>query len=403
MTSPSSSIARASIARPAARTPRSGFSLVEMMIAVTLMLFIFAMVVPFMRNQTRQVGRNAGNMDALQNARYSQNAIDRELRVAGAGVVPQQMFIVQADPMAVTFNADLATRDSSDPNGVYYDPNADTATTHALPAALAITLPRSTQTYPGQDYVSAPGVLGSAATISYWLTRDSTAPTPNIYTLWRRVNATTPTVVSTGIYVPAGTAFFQYYKVNQATGALDSIPTASLPLLHVAVQHSSPADTGQSAQTDSIRAVSMTVTGMFDDPSKGPVYRTVSTMSKLLNAGLLDASACGQPPIAVSPAPVATFYGGASTDSIVLTWNASIDQDAGEKDVNYYIVYRRPVGSVDWGNPATTFAAGTASYHWSDPQAPTLPGATSYEYNVIAQDCTPANSGDAISNSVALP
>ena len=68
--------------------PRAGFTLAEMMIAVTLMLFIFAMVVPFLRTQMHELGQNAGNLDALQNARFSQNAIDRELRVAGAGVVP---------------------------------------------------------------------------------------------------------------------------------------------------------------------------------------------------------------------------------------------------------------------------------------------------------------------------
>ncbi len=289
-------------------TSRRGFTLAEMMIAVTLMLFIFAMVVPFLQTQMHQLGRNAGNLDALQNARFSQNAIDREMRVAGAGVVPQQSFIVQAAPMAVTFNADLATADSSDPLAVYYDPNVDTSTTHALPAAQAVTLPLSGGlTYPSQDYVSAPGVLSTAETISYYLLPDSSQPIANMYMLYRRVNAAAATVVSTGIYVAPGTAFFQYYKIDAVTGGLDSIPNASLPLIHVAAVHSSPADTGQSAQTDSIRAVEMNVTGMYDDPTKGPIYRSVTTMTKLLNAGLLYASECGQPPIAVN-VPTATAY-----------------------------------------------------------------------------------------------
>jgi hypothetical protein len=124
-------------------------------------------------------------------------------------------------------------------------------------------------------------------------------------------------------------------------------------------------------------------------------------MTKLLNAGLLDANACGNPPLAVSPAPVATRYGGASTDSVALTWPASLDQDVGEQDVQFYMVYRRPTGTTDWGNPATSVAAGSATYRWIDPSAPNLHG--TYEYNVIAQDCTPTNSGDAISNSVVLP
>src|SRR5579862_8571048 len=110
-----------------------------MLIAVTMMLLIFAMVVPFLQTHMHTVGQSAGNLDALQNARFTQNAIDRELRVAGAGVVPQQSFIVQAAPMSVTFNAALVTADSSDPTAVYYDPHVDTSTTHALPALQAVT------------------------------------------------------------------------------------------------------------------------------------------------------------------------------------------------------------------------------------------------------------------------
>jgi prepilin-type N-terminal cleavage/methylation domain-containing protein len=379
---------------------RRGFTLIEMLIAVTMMLLIFAMVVPFLQTQMHTVGQSAGNLDALQNARYTQNAIDRELRVAGAGVVPQQSFIVQAAPMSVTFNAALVTADSSDPTAVYYDPHVDTSTTHALPAAQAITLPTSAATYPSQDYVSSPGVLSTAETVSFYLLRDSTAPITNVYTLYRRVNAAAATVISNNIYVAPGTPFFQYFKIDAATGGLDSIPNASLPLLHNAAQHSSSADTGQSALTDSIRAVQMTVIGMYDDPTKGPIYRTVKTMSKLLNAGLLYASQCGDPPIAVS-APLATWYGGAATDSVTITWTPSVDQNAGEQNVMFYMIFRRPVGSVTWGSPVESVAAGSSTYEYSDPVAPNLHG--SFEYNVLAQNCTPANSSSSVSNSVTLP
>ena len=75
--------------------------------------------------------------------------------------------------------------------------------------------------------------------------------------------------------------------------------------------------------------------------------------------------------------------------------------NVGEQDVQFYMVYRRPTGTTDWGNPATSVAAGSATYRWMDPSAPNLHG--TYEYNVIAQDCTPSNSGDAISNSLVLP
>ena len=65
------------VARGRGIRDRRAFTLPEMLIATILMLFVFAMVVPFMRMQTRQIGTGAGRLDALQNARFSQNAIDR--------------------------------------------------------------------------------------------------------------------------------------------------------------------------------------------------------------------------------------------------------------------------------------------------------------------------------------
>ena len=56
-------------------------------------------------------GNIAGRDDAAQNARYGVSMIDRELRVAGVGVVDPKPLIVQAAPYAITFNVDLITRD----------------------------------------------------------------------------------------------------------------------------------------------------------------------------------------------------------------------------------------------------------------------------------------------------
>jgi prepilin-type N-terminal cleavage/methylation domain-containing protein len=392
-TSPSQPRARA------ARSGRRGFTLIEMVIAMTLTLLVFASVIPFLRIQTRQVGTSAGYLDALQNARYAQNMVDRELRIAGAGVVLQQPMIVLAAPMAVVFNADLATRDSTDPNGVYYDPNIDTTTTTSMTTTSPITLPTTSYVYPATNYQSTPGVPSNAQTVSYWLSVDSSSGLPNIYVLYRQVNAGLPVVVSTNVSVPPGTAFFRYFKLNQATGNLDSILTSSLPLYHSAALHGSAADIGSSAQTDSIRAVGMTVTGMYNDPTKGPIYRTVSTTTKLLNAGLLQVSSCGQPPLPVSAGPVATRN--AVTGAITVTWSSSVDQDAGQQTVALYLVYRAPVSATSWGEPATTFSAGTPTYLWSDPAAATMHG--NWHYAVVAQDCAPTNSSVAVSNTLTLP
>jgi hypothetical protein len=378
---------------------RRGFTLAEMLIAGTLMVFVFAMVVPLLRIQTRALGAGAGRLDALQTARFAQNAVDRELRIAGVGVLSQQPMLVQADPMAVTFNVDLSTRDSTDQNAVYYDPHVDTMTTQALPSARQITLPLSSTTYPGMNYVTDSGVMGPAETISYWLSLDSSSTQPDVYILWRRANDATARIVSRGIRVPAGTAFFQYYKRNQATGTLDSIPTASLPLFHSVPQHGSIADTGVAALIDSVRMVRMAVTGVYIDPQEGPVYRAVSTATKLLNAGLLNRTTCGDTPLPIPASPVATVYG--SVDSLTLTWSESPDQDGGLKSVQRYLVYKRVVGAPAWGDPVTSFPAAQVAYDWSDPSWASMHGA--WEYAVIAQDCTPTNSTLMSSNQATLP
>ena len=100
---------------------REGVTLIEMMIAIVLFVLVFGLAVPFFRYQARSVSASAGRLDALQNARYAQNAIDRDMRIAGIGIVDQQPLIVQADGFAVTFNADLATKDQNDPSSIYYD------------------------------------------------------------------------------------------------------------------------------------------------------------------------------------------------------------------------------------------------------------------------------------------
>ena len=86
---------------------RAGFTLIEMMMAILLTMLVFAITIPFFRMQTKALDGGAGRLDALQNARYAQSAIDRELRLAGGA--PGQPIIVQAAPFAVTFNVDLVT------------------------------------------------------------------------------------------------------------------------------------------------------------------------------------------------------------------------------------------------------------------------------------------------------
>ncbi|MGH7621919.1 MAG: hypothetical protein ACRENC_14615, partial [Gemmatimonadaceae bacterium] len=176
-----------------------------------------------------------------------------------------------------------------------------------------------------------------------------------------------------------------------ALGTLDSIKTSQLPLFHTAAIHSSPADTGNSAITDSIRVVRMTVTGLYNDPDKGPIMKTVVSATKLLNAGMVQSTVCGDVPLAVTTAtatlvnaPVAPFL----PVSVHLAWNSSLDQDNGEKDVQRYLVYKKLSASGDWGSPIADLAASQVNYTLDDTS---LSNGT-WVYGIVAQDCSPTNS-----------
>ena len=375
---------------------RDGVTLIEMMIAIVLFVLVFGLAVPFFRYQARSVSASAGRLDALQNARYAQSAIDRDLRISGIGIVQAQPMIVQADGFAVTFNADLVTRDINDPMSIYYDVDMDSSGTAAMNNANKVVLPNSAKSYPDSNYMNGP-IASPAETIQYWLVKDSSATRTDQYVLYRRVNNLPQRLVAKGIIVPAGTNFFQYMRPN-SSGGLDSIKAAQLPLFHSAPIHGSPADTGTSALTDGIRVVRMTVTGLYNDPDKGPIMKTVVSSTKLLNAGMSRSSVCGDKPIAVTTAVAVPTPAGAPT-KVTISWNSSLDQDAGEKDVGRYMVFKKKVGALDWGSPIADLAATQALYSLDDT---TLPSGN-WVYGVIAQDCSPSNSAVTSTNPINVP
>jgi type II secretory pathway component PulJ len=376
---------------------RAGVTLIEMMIAIVLFVLVFGLAVPFFRYQARSVSASAGRLDALQNARYAQSAIDRDLRISGIGIVQAQPMIVQADGFAVTFNADLATKDINDPMSIYYDADMDSSGTDAMNNLNKVVLPNSAVSYPDSNYMNG-GITSPAETIQYWLVKDSAATRTDQYILYRRVNNLPQRLVAKGIIVPAGTNFFQYMKPN-AAGGLDSIKAAKLPLFHSAPIHGSPADTGSSALTDSIRVVRMTVTGLYNDPDKGAIMKTVVSSTKLLNAGMSRSSVCGDLPIAVTTATATRWPFFGTPTKVTIAWNSSLDQDAGEKDVGRYMVFKKKVGSSDWGSPIADLAASQANYSLDD----TSLSSGNWVYGIIAQDCSPSNSAVTSTGSVNVP
>jgi type II secretory pathway pseudopilin PulG len=381
---------------PILRTARPGVTLIELMIALFLFVMVFGLAVPFFRFQARSVSQSSGRQDALQNARFAQNSIDRDLRIAGIGIVSAQPLIVQADKYAVTFNADLATADSTDPSSIYYDASVDSNATISMVKTNQVQLPRSVINYPDSNY-SANSIPSRAETISYWVMLDSTAGRADAYILYRRVNATPARIVAKGIIIPAGQAFFTYFRPD-STGKLDSVRNAQLPLMHSAPIHGSTADTGKSSWTDSIRVVRIKAWGLYRDPAKGDIIKKVESSSKLINSGMVRATMCGDLPLPATGQTV-TPIPAVNPTKVRIQWNASVDQDNGEKDVERYMVFKRLTLDPDWGEPIASVAASGASFTLDDTDLKT----GTWVWAIVAQDCSPANSSLANTATITIP
>ncbi len=381
---------------------RRGFTIAEVLIAMSIMLVLIGMSTKLFQKQSRSVAQQAGRLDAQQNSRFALSMLDRELRVAGVGVVDAQPLLVQAAPLAITFNADLVALDTGDKGAVYINPDADSASVDVLRNTNKITLPTSAKLYPDSTYTAAAGVPSNAETISYWLSHDSTSSHSNEYILFRRVNAQPIKVVAHGIIVNPTDTIFQYFKLD-SLGVLRPITTATLPIVHTAAMHASTADTGKSALADSIKLVKVQFTSVFHDPRSGQdVFRRMQTTVHLMNAGLIRHATCGQPPLGVTPTAVVTPANGTTIPQtyVTVTWAASVDDATGEKDVDRYAIFRRLSSVSTFDEPVTSIPAGAANYTFTDAD---LISGQHWIYGVAAQDCTPASSPIGSTAAVVIP
>lgn len=376
---------------------RAGFSLVELIVAMTLLVVLLGLSTTFFRVQSKSVAQAAGRLEAQQTAAFGLSTIDRELRMAGIGVADAQPMLVQADPYAVTFNADLVSNTAGDISPVYVDLDAPDDAVSVLEKGSAVTLPLATRIYPETTYIKSAGVPSAAETISFWVARDSGSKRKNEYLLWTRVNATPPHVVARGIVINPGDTVFRYYKADTA-GAPVQVVASKLPLFHTARAHGSAADTAQVALIDSIRSVRVALTAVYHDVRQGDVTRRSESTIRVMNAGLVARTTCGDAPIGVTPSAAYVLNAGAPT--AVLTWTPSADEKGGERDVERYVIYRRLTTDPTFDQPIASIPAGQSSYTFTDTDV--LSG-SSYIYGVAAQDCTPSSSGVGITPPVVIP
>ena len=375
-------------------TARAGFTLIEMMMAVLLTMLVFAITIPFFRNQTRALDGGAGRLDASQNAHYAQSAIDRELRLAGGA--PGQPVIVQAAPFAVTFNVDLVTTQTNDPDATYYNPAADPLSVDSWLPAAAKKLPTSTVVYPTVEYFDGNGFQSHAETISYFLYLDASSGRNDIYTLFRRVNDRDSTVVAHNMWIPVDTNYFFQYSRTNNTGNIVAIPQASLPIYWNTA----------GGWADSVRLVQMRIAGLYRDVQKQKdITRTVYHSTRLLNAGMLKLNICG-----VAPQPAGTVtatqldnlgnpWVSGPISEVRVVFNASTEEAGGEKDVASYVIERTIQGTSNWQVLGNLVAHGFASYTYDDFTFQT----GNWVYGVVAVDCSPSYSPVSQSAAVTNP
>lgn len=377
---------------------RSGFTLLETIIAMSMIILVMGMATRFFMQQTRMLSQQSGRLEAQQNAQFSLATLDREMRVAGIGVVDAQPILVQADPRAITFNADLVSRVANDPGAVYIDSDADSASTLAWNRSDRMLLPLGTKQYPDTSYFIAAGVPSRAETVSFWVARDSTSKDPNEYLLYRRVNGGTPRVVARSLRVRSTDTVFQYFR-KDSTGTAVPISGGRLPLYHNAAIHGATNDTGPSALADSIRTVRVRLTAMFRDRNGVQIIRRIDMTIQLMNAGLIRRNSCGESPIGVSPGAVVVTDTMTNAPMVRVSWARSSDEGAGEKDVERYSIFRRTVSGA-FAEPVASIPAGSATYTFDDRDvAPDQ----QWVYGVTAQDCTPNVSPMASTSTVTIP
>lgn len=375
-----------------------GVTLIEMLIALVIFLIVLASTMSAIGSQNRGFNKGLEEMGILQNLRYGVQQMEMEIRMAGANTPAAQPGIVYAGVNAVSFNSDLISNTPGDISAVYVDPDAPTGHVTAMTTATAVAIPGSSPawTYPAANYALSP-----AETTTFWFTPDAATTRTDDFVLMRQVNDQPAETLVRAILAPTGGApFFSYRYLNvPAAGAttLAAVPAGWLPLRHSAVQHGIAADTGVAARIDSLRAVEVQyrVTNMKTGTAER--IRTISAVIPTPNIGVRKLQSCGDLPIFLSGV-VATWNAG--TNNIDVTWNASVDEATGERDIIRYVIWRRSGAVVSWGDPLASIAPGSASYSFPDPDVVT---GTTYQYAIAAQDCTPALSTQRTSNSVTVP
>lgn len=375
----------------------AGLTMIELMVAVTILGILATVAIDVARQQGLAFSLGSGRAEALQNYRFAISTLETGLRTAGIGAAARQPGLVYADSQTLAFNADYATRDTANPFAVYVNPTASDGEVLSLTRGTRITLPRTTFSYPDSTYRDG-GVISPAETIVFYFAPDSTTERTDDYVLYRKVNALEPEVVSRSLYRIAGVPFFSYSEVGEDTlsSQLSTVPASALPLRHSIPLHGAAADSGTVGRIDRIRAVRVAFSSGSGAPAPREQTREVRRVVWMPNLGRTVVHTCGSAPIFASSVSVAQTPG---KSELVVSWNRSLDDGGGERDVVRYAIFRRQAPATDWGEPYFSIPAGKSSYSYADQ---VVADGETYSYAVAAQDCTPSMSSISTSGAITV-
>lgn len=382
-----------------------GMTLVELIIALVVFSIVLAGALGFLRSQGKTYSLGNERMGMLQNVRFAINSMEKDLRTAGAANPDDQAAVIYAGASVAAFNGNYLTNVQNDVFAVYYNPDAPSGSVVALRQSGKITIPMTSFGYPDTSYFMDPmhTVNSPSETIVFYFAPDSETTRPDDYGLYRQVNAEPGELLARNILQVTGVPFFRYYQHRDLGNGpeLFQVANVDLPLMHSVPVHLSLADTGVASRIDSLRAVEVSFTVTNGMTGAQERQRTISRMIRLPNAGLRKKKTCGDEPLLGSPAFGAAYVPlGGGEPAINLTWLPATDENLGEKDVVRYVIWRRLVADLDWGEPYLSLPAGSVNYLYTD--AAVAAGNT-YVYALAAQDCTPQTSNIVQSLPVVVP
>ena len=391
----------------ASRRNTGGFTLTELLIAMTMTVTIAGAAWGLFRSQSKSFTANSDRYDLVQNARGTLEGAERVIRTMGAGSPSNQPVLVYGANTVLAFNTDYIESDTADMRwAAYYNPDTPAAEAVAWLQTDATVIPNSSPsyTYPTSTYRLGNGAPSPAETYIFYYASDASTTRSDDYILYQRVNNGTPEMIARNLLAhPNGKPFFEFLMQRQLTtgDTLITVPSGLLPLSRrPLVSGISSVDSANYVRPDSVRAIRLNFRLTNGRTGVDERFRDVTTTMETPNNGIPLPTVCGRAPY--DPASLTVVDTVAGSGRLWFNWAASIDQDAGEQDVTQYILYRRLATETVWSDPLVVVRADKLKTLYSVEIAGNTPG-TAYSFGIASQDCTPSQSTIRILNVTTSP